>query len=216
MNTLKDIVDDLIRSVESIRTDSAKFPDMYLADLCDQYRANAIATIYESRGRIHPAWVQKYVPDFDKDMQDDNTCVKFMVPAPITLGNYQNGLVYTGTLDGKKNFKRVLSQAEYATYEQHRHFNGLTEQVLVEGIEGDEMILKVMGNPLLTELRTDGVWSKPTKLSTFNYEFDMYPLCDEGIVIMKGLMLKSQLLVQEQTPADLKQDEKPAVSIPNK
>ncbi len=216
MQNLPSIVDDLIRSVESIRTDSAKFPEAYMVDLCDQFRANAIKMIFERTGRINSAWVLKYTPDFDKDMQDDSECVKFWVPAPIGISTFQDGIIYAGTLDGKKSFRRVLSAGEFATYSQHRNFDATTEQVLIEGIEGDMLLLKVYGNPLLTEIRTDAIWSKPSKLSTYNYDKDMYPLCDEGITLMKQLIIKSQLSLQEQVPADLKQDEKPNIATPQK
>jgi hypothetical protein len=204
----------MIRTVESVRTDSAKFPVDYIIDLCDQYRAQAIRTIYEKTRRIHPAWVQKYVPDFESDIQDDAVAVKFWIPAPISMGSFQNGVIYTGNLAGTKNFKRLLSQSEYATYCQHRNFSNKTEVVLIEGIEGDFILLKVFGNKLLQQIRTDGVWSRPSKLSNFNYDFDLYPCCDESIVLMKQLIIKSQLSLQEQVAANLKQNEKPLVSIP--
>jgi hypothetical protein len=214
MVSLRLIVDDVIRAVESVRTDSAKFPVDYIIDLCDQYRAQAVKTIYERTKRIHPAWVQKYVPDFETDIQDDPLAVKFWIPAPISMGPSQNGVIYTGNLSGTKNFKRLLSQSEYATYCQHRNFSKKTEVVLIEGIEGDFILLKVFGNKLLKQMRTDGVWSRPSKLSNFNYDMDMYPLDDEGIVLMKQLIIKSQLSLQEQVAANLKQNEKPLVSIP--
>lgn len=216
MLSLRSIVDDVIRSVESVSTDSTKFPVQYVIDLCDQYRAQAIKLIYSKTKRIHPSWVQKYVPDFNADLQDDPCCVKFWIPAPIGIADFQSGVVYTGTKDGKKNFRRLLSQAEYATYMGHRNVDKTTERVLIEGIEGDLMLLKVYGNTLLKEMRADGIWSSPSKLSTFNYETDLYNLCDEGILLMKNLLLQGQLAVQAREPADLKQDQKPTISVPQK
>lgn len=214
MNTLRNIVDDVIRSVESVRTDSTKFPAPYLRDLCDQYRAQAIKTIYEKSKRIHPSWAQTHIPDFDQTLQDEDCVVKFFIPAPISMGDLQNGILYVGAVNGTKNFKRLLSQSEYATYTQHRNFNSTDELVLTGGIEGDFMMIKIYGNKNIQSIRTDGIWSSPTKLSTFNYDKDLYPLCDDGILLLKQMLIKSQLTQEEQIPADLKQDEKPVIAVP--
>lgn len=216
MTTLPLIIQDLISSVEGNATDSSKFSQKHLIDLCDQFRSAAISQIYQTTKRISPSWQQTFIADFDESFQDDDCAVKFLVPAPIGMGAYQSGIIYTGTICGGKNFRRLLSQAEVANYMQHRNINKKAQRVLIGNIEGDYMLLKVFGNKMLKEIRVDGVFSKPTSLSTYNFEKDLFPLCDEGIALMKQLLIKSQLLMQSKVPSDLRQDQKPLIAVPAK
>ena len=116
----------------------------------------------------------------------------------------------------EENFRRLLSLAELTTYIHSRNFNKGKTRVLISDIEGDYIVLKCYGNKNLKKIKTECVFSDPRKVSTYNKDKDNFPICDEGLVLMKQLLLKSELMTESQMPADLKQNMKPETALPIK
>ena len=47
---------------------------------------------------------------------------------------------------------------------------------------------------MIKELRTDGIFANPTDIPTYNIEHDQYPIDDNTLVLMKKLIVLSELV----------------------
>lgn len=207
--TYSELADDIIRTVQGgISTVDSKLNNQeYLFDLITQYRAIAIKQNFTKSRRIHPSWTQQFYPEYSKDLQENACFVKFSVPLPIPMEDRQDGFMYIGQKVGNKAYKRLTSRAEIATYDQHRTTKNGVRVLYSDGF------LEVYGNTMIQDLRLDGVFADPRQVPTFNVGYDDIPIDDESIILLKQLLIQSQMLSEAQAPADIKQDNKDLTEV---
>jgi len=199
---LLNIANQIIKEVQGgVHTVESKFSVEYIYSLIHSYRASLIRAQFSRSKRIHPLWTQQFFPEFDADLQDDDCVRKFQVPASIIMNEQTNGYLYIGDVTGNCAYKQLNSRAELSTYNQHRVSNKGVRIIYSDGV------LEVYGNTDISAIRVDGVFADPTQIPTFNADIDNYPLDDDTINQMKAMIVKSELGMEAQTPADFKQDQ---------
>lgn len=207
--TLPNIADQIIRNVQGgIRTDETKFSPPYLFDLIHQARSTVIKNRFTKERRIQSVWTQQYIPDFIPELQDSNCIVKFSVPAPIPLDNQTDGFIYIGEINNNCAYRKATSRGEIANYNKHRATRNNKGVVMNGNIKVlySDGILEVYGNPLLKEIRIDGIFMNPTLIPTYNIHLSEYPIDDASLQEMKIIILKNITNIEARTPSDKTQD----------
>jgi hypothetical protein len=209
MPKLKEIADEIIRAKEGgISVDESKYDLAYLYSLIHQARAQAIFMQWQKVKRINVAWTQRFDCTFVPDLQDNDCCVKFECPAPITLDNKMDGFLYIGSIDWNCAYRKVESRAKLASFEKYRYTKG--NNFLAKVIYSDGFI-EVWGNTFIEELAVDGIFADPTKVSNFNVDYDEYPI-DPSLLEQMKVLLFNQDLKLIQGPIDVKSDSQSTIN----
>lgn len=193
------ITDYIIRSVQSIHTQGSKFKVNNLEDLCNEGRAVQIRSTYSKTGRINSLWLQPYVLEFDKNIQDNDCVVKFKCPAPLLLDNETDGFNYIGTLTGDCAWRKLPNRGQLALYQNHRNSGTKTLALWEDGI------LELHGEKgkIPKEGRVIAAFENPFELPDWNNEFSDYPIDNDNLAQMQQLIIQS-LMNQSKTPTNYK------------
>lgn len=195
MQTLPNIADSIIRQVQGgIRTDETKFSIPYLYSVIHEARASVIKALFTQERRIQSSWTQIVIPDFNADLQDNDCCVKFEVPATIALDKKTDGLLYVGEINKNCAFRKVISRAELSTINKHRTSKAI-KFLYSEGT------LEIYSNPLLKEVMVDGIFANPTLIPTYNIALSEYPI-DDMLLNQLKISVMQILGVEAQTGED--------------
>jgi len=187
---LPEIRESVIRTVSSaLATDEDRYEPDYIDAIIHQYRAEAIAIIWQRDKRVDSNWTQQFIAVHNKDLQDDPVFVKFACPPVISLDKKTDGALFVGSIDGHISYRKVTSRAELANNDLHRFIKSGSRTLKALYSDG---FWEIHGDPLIKDLRIDGVFADPTDIPTFNTEVDEYPLDDKTLVLMKKLILLSE------------------------
>lgn len=197
-------IDSVIIGVQGgIRTTESKFSPENILDNFWECRAVQIGSVYRKSGRINPVWTQQYIPDFNKDLQDEKDIIKFEIPAVVQLDEQALGIMYIGSIDCLNQYRVFRSRAEYASFRKHRVQRESTVPVVVYS----DSIVEVHNTSLSKiALRMDSVFYNPTLLPTYNYEESEIPLDGENIGIVRQMVINTLLGKEASTPIKKKQD----------
>ena len=200
--TLPKITDSIIQQVQSTYTVASKFNTAYLYDICNNVKNVVQSNLFKKYGKINSAWTQQYVAEYNKDEQEDGAkFIRFTLPTPaVTVGDDNSGIMYAGDADGCQNYGLVQSRGELNNFLRHR----VTKKLPI--ILYSDYYLEVYNMPLLKTLLVDFIPTDPLLLPTYNVDYDEYPLCAEGVSMMKALVAQSITNDQAAKPTDDKQD----------
>ena len=189
--TLPQVRESVIRIVSAaLKTDEDRYEPDYIDDIIHQYRAEAIGIVWQRDKRINSNWTQTHIATYSRDLQDEDCFVRFACPPLIALGKKADGAIYVGSIAGNIAYRKVTSTAELANNELHRFTKSNERNIKALWGEG---FWKVYGSPLIKELRTDGIFANPTGIPTFNPIADEYTIDDNTLVIMKKLIVLSEM-----------------------
>lgn len=195
--TLPQIIDSIISQVQSDVTAGTKFNSAYLQDVIHNAKNTVQNALYTKYGKINSAWTMQFEVEYSKDLQESTKFRRFLLPTPaVTLGFDNSGIVYAGTKDGCQNYATVQSRGELNTFLSHR----VTKKDPI--ILYSDTYLEVYSHPLLQELLIDYVPSNPTLLPTYNMDQSEYPLCEEGLLMLKDLVYQKVSGVQAKAPTN--------------
>ncbi len=190
--TLPQIRESVIRIVSAaLKTDEDRYEPDYIDAIVHQYRAEAIWQIWQKERRVNANWTQQFISEYSSDLQEDDCFVRFACPPLIALGKKADGAVYVGSADGHVTYRKVTSRAELANNDLHRFTKTNNRTIKVLWSDG---YWEAHGDPLIKELRTDGIFANPTDIPTYNIEHDQYPIDDNTLVLMKKLIVLSELV----------------------
>lgn len=197
--TLPQVRESVIRTISAaLKTDEDRYESDYIDDLVHQHRAEAIWMMWKQDKRINSNWTQQFIAEYSRDLQEDDCFVRFACPPLVALGKKADGAVYVGSIKGRVTYRKVTSRAELANNDLHRFVkvNSRTLKALYS-----DGYWEIHGDPLIKEVRIDGIFANPTDIPTFNAEIDQYPIDDNTLVLMKKLIILSEMgPMAEETP----------------
>lgn len=211
---LRQIADRIISKVEGgIVTDDSKYNYEFIYSLIHKSRAKGISMLWAKNNRINNTWTQKFVATYNKYQQDNDCMVNFDCPSPITLDDKKDGLLYVGSKDFNCNYTRIKDRGTLSSFSKYRYTKPSTNKPRVIYSDGR---IEVWGDTFIEELMVDGIFNDPTKVPTFNREFDEYPADELLLSLIEEIIFKDDLRITQSTPIDVKSDSQATTSIPSK
>lgn len=198
--TLPQVRESVIRIVSAaLKTDEDRYEAAYIDDVIHQYRAEAIWTVWQRAKRVNANWTQQFISTYSKDLQDDDCLVRFACPPLIALDKKTDGAIYVGSIVGNVSYRKVTSRAELANNDVHRFIKSNSRAIKALYSDG---FWEIHGDPLIKELRIDGVFANPTDVPTFNPISDQYPIDDKTLTMVKNLIVLSEMAPMASTEPD--------------
>lgn len=167
----------------------------YFEKLIGTYRARLLKGIFAGNKRINPQCYQKHWPEFEELLQDDDGCVvKFRHPEVISLDDRNDGFRYIGGTDCASNFARIHSRAWVSTFNDNKTTKVNNNRRTSVLYDGSAQILEVYGNPEIDAILTESIVSDPTLIPTFNKSDDQYPINEDLIPDLIGMIYNDNLV----------------------
>jgi len=189
--TLPEIRESVERTVSAaLKTDESRYDPDHLDDIIHQYRAEAIGIVWQRDRRVDSNWTQQFIAEFSKNLQDDDCFVRFACPPLISLDKKADGALFVGSIDGHISYRKIISRAELANNDTHRFIKSGVRTL--KALYSDRF-WEIHGDPLIQDLRIDGIFANPTDIPAFNVEVDQYPIDDKTLVLLKKLILLSEM-----------------------
>ena len=156
-------------------TDESRYDIGTMTAVLNAARGFAIAEMHKQNNRIHPSFLQRVYPKYEKELQQDDCYTLFEVPKTIGVNNQIDGLMYVGTIDGKNSFWKIRTRMQANSRRNHRiHSIAMDKQVhfLYDNTRG---YLEVYDDKVKYIL-VEGIFGDPTSIPGFNLEEDDYPI----------------------------------------
>ena len=213
---LYNIVDQIISSIDAgIRTDDSKFSPLRIEDRVDGWRQDAISMLYNGNRDlaknpdIPSENFQQFDAIYDPLIQDKGVnYIKFLLPQPIALNNFNNGYVFLGNKKTGQNFTQVKDASYFA--------NALNAKLIystkVYWFRSGDNYGKFWGNINLKTFFCDGVFAKPLLVPNFNPVTMEYP-ASEDVLNLIFKMAYAELMPQQGKVADMVNDARPIDSL---
>lgn len=206
---LKEITSQIIKLASGgVLTDESRYDFSDIDSRIHLARASVIQSYYNKIKRIGSDWIQTYIADFDRNLQDSTSYVRFSSPRGIPLDTYMDGYLFVGDKDGLSSYRRANNRAVLVNYYSHRNSRPKETKPTFIYSEG---YIEVYGNPLIKELRIDGIFANPLEIKTFNEDIDSYPISNDLIDLVKDFVLKTSLSVESSKPADFVSNSKDSI-----
>lgn len=181
-------------------SDRTRYDGGYIESTIGLFRSRILKLVYQKNKRINPVCYQKHWPEFEKDLQDDNCCVKFRHPEVISLDDQSDGFRYIGALEFAKAYPRINSRAWLSTVNDNRVMAANNNRRATVLYDGNLQILEVRGLPLLEEIMTESILADPLSVPTFNKIYDQYPFPNDLIPDLMQMMMQEQIAVEAAKP----------------
>ena len=156
-------------------TDESRYDIGTMTAVLNAARGFAIAEMYNKNNRIHPNFLQRVYPKYEKNLQQDDCYVMFEVPKTVEINNQIDGLMYVGTIDGKNSYWKVRTRMQANSRRNHRIHNIAMEKNVHFLYDTTRGYLEVYDNKVKYIL-VEGIFSDPTTIPGFNIEEDDYPI----------------------------------------
>jgi hypothetical protein len=170
---LKEIVEVFQRRAGGgVFDNETRYDISFSEDTIHQARATIIYRDYQSNKKINPIWTQQFIGTFSQDLQESKTFVKFACPPVITLDDFIDGFMFVGNLTDNVSYRKVANRASLANSNVHRY---LSLNVDTPKFIYSDGYIEIYGNAMIKQLKVDGIFNDPTKIPTFNKEYDQYP-----------------------------------------
>ena len=156
-------------------TDESRYDIGTMTAVLNAARGYAIAEMYKQNNRVHPNFLQRVYPKYEKDLQQDDCYTIFELPKTVEINNQIDGLMYVGTIDGKNAFWKIRTRMQANSRRNHRiHTIAMDKHVhfLYDTTRG---YLEVYDDKV-KYLLAEGIFSDPTTIPGFNIEEDDYPI----------------------------------------
>ncbi len=162
-------------------------------DTIHKARATVMFNYYQKYKKINPIWLQPFIGTYDADLQESKRFVKFVCPPTVTLDDFIDGFIYVGNLDGTVEYTKNPDRASLLNSQSHRYISrGLSNPTFIY-FNG---CIEIYNNPNIKELKVDGIFLDPTKVSSYNKEYDPYPVDDSLIPLMQDLIYNSESKIE--------------------
>lgn len=200
---LQEIIERLVSNAQGgLFSDETRFNEATLTTLINTARAQTIQAIYFKNKRINPACYQTHFPSYDADLQVDDPClVKFKCPSVINLDSNSDGFRFVGQVDGVRGFRRVVSRAQLATYNQHPFMKVQGGRYIAALWSAPDGVWEIY-NSSLKYLRVEGIFANPLEIPTYNKDIDDYPVSVEMLPMIEDFIFKTVTAIEAQTTPD--------------
>lgn len=200
---LEEIIERITKGAAAgIFTDESRFDQPTLTTLINTARAQTIQAIYFKNKRINPACYQTFFGNYNADLQVDDPClVKFKCPSVINLDSNSDGFRFVGQVDGVNGFRRIVSRAQLATYNQHPFMKVQSGRYIAALWSAPDGVWEIY-NSSLKYLRVEGIFANPLEIPTYNKDIDDYPVSVEMLPMIEDFIFKTVTAIEAQTTPD--------------
>jgi hypothetical protein len=182
-------------------TIDSRLDNGYMTNLIHSARAFIVCERWKQFGMIPPVYYQKYEPDYSKLAQDDEGCytVFYGTPQIIALDGRASGIGYVGAInDIKCQFREVSTLGELASFQNDRIMKTGRKAYILNG----QGTLTVWYKTKIKQFMMEIIAADPTKLPSYNVDFDDYPMDISDIPKMESYMLQGSFGLVYKTPID--------------
>lgn len=179
----------------------------YMYSLIHSARAAVVNERWKNNGFVPPVYYQKFKPEYVILSQDDGSCYSkfYNVPQIIALDGRATGLGYVGANGQLCQFREVNNRAQMASMMNNRIIRKMRKPMVLM-LGGGEM--EVYSNDSIENLRMEAVFADPTKVPTYNIDFDDYPIDMGDISRIELLLMQGQINMISRTPMDRVNDQR--------
>jgi hypothetical protein len=182
-------------------TVDTRFDKGYIYSLIHTARAFIVSERWKQNGLIPPVYYQTFKPYYVILSQDQDTCYSrfYNVPDIISLDGRATGLGYVGANGQLCQFREVNNRAQMASMMNNRIIRKMRKpMVLVLG--GGE--IEVYSNDSIENMRMEAIFADPTKVPSYNVDFDQYPIEASDISKIELYILQGSMNMITRTPMD--------------
>jgi hypothetical protein len=182
-------------------TSDSRLDTGYIYSLVHSARAFVCCERFKMYGKVPPIYYQNHRPDYRKAAQDNDCCVTFYdFPVPIAMDGRMTGMGFNGNINGTPiSFREISSLQAFSAMQTDRIMKaGRKAYVLF----GPDYIQVWSGSQKIKEIDFQAVWSDPTKISSYNIDFDNYPIDISDIAKVEQYLMQGTMGMIYKTPID--------------
>ncbi len=172
-------------------SDENRLDSIYILNLVDAARGQVLRTVYQKDKRINNIAYQKFYGTYDINLQEGDGIVRFACPTFIGMDAWTDGCRYVGSNDCSNAYARIKNRSELSTIQNHKIMKSLANVNISALYDASMGQIQIYFNPEVEELLVEGLFSKPTSIPTFNYDFDEYPINEDLIPMLEDQILKN-------------------------
>lgn len=182
-------------------TVDTRFDKGYIYSLIHTARAFIVSERWKMNGMVPPVYYQPYKPEYVILSQDTDGCYSkfYNVPDIISLDGRATGLGYVGATGSLCQFREVNNRAVLASMMNNRIIRKMRKPIVLV-LGGGEM--EVYSNDSIENLRMEAIFADPTKVPTYNVDFDQYPIDASDISKIELYILQGSMTMTSRTPMD--------------
>ena len=182
-------------------TVDTRFDRGYIYSLIHTARAFIVSERWKANGMIPPMYYQKYKPEYVILSQDEGSCYSkfYNVPDIISLDGRASGAGFIGGNGTNCQFREVNNRAEFASMMNNRLFRKLRKPVVLFLGSGE---IEVYSQDNIEDIQIEAIFADPTKVSSFNVDFDQYPIESSDISKLELYLLQGPVNSIVRTPMD--------------
>ena len=182
-------------------TVDTRFNRGYMNSLIHTARAMIISQRFKEDGAVPPVYYQPYKPEYVILSQDAEGCYSkfYNVPEIIALDGRSTGLGFVGGNGSLCMFREVNNRAAFASMMNNRLFKKLRKPVALM-LGGGEM--EIYSRDSIENIKMEAIFADPTKVDTYNVDFDNYPIDASDISKIENFLLAGPIQVIARGPID--------------
>lgn len=179
----------------------------YMYSLIHSARATVVNERWRNFGFVPPVYYQKFKPEYVILSQDDSVCYSkfYNIPQIIALDGRATGLGYVGANGQLCQFREVNNRAQMASMMSNRIISKMRKPMVLM-LGGGEM--EIYSNDSIENLRMEAIFADPTKVNTYNIDFDDYPVDMGDISRMEQILMQGQINMISRTQMDRVNDQR--------
>lgn len=182
-------------------TVDTRFDKGYIYTLIHTARAFIVSERFKQTGFVPAVYYQPYKPEYVILSQNEEGCYsRFMnVPDMINLDGRATGLGYAGADGTLCQFREVNNRAQLASMMSNRIIRKMRKPIVLV-LGGGE--LEVYSNDSIENMKMEAIFADPTKVPSYNIDFDQYPIEASDISKMELYILQGSMNMITRTPMD--------------
>ncbi len=182
-------------------TVDTRFDKGYIYTLIHTARAVIVSERWKMNGMVPPVYYQPYKPEYVILSQTEDGCYSkfYNVPDIINLDGRATGLGYVGSTGTLCQFREVNNSAVLASMMNNRIIRKMRKPIVLM-LGGGEM--EVYSTDSIENLRMEAIFADPTKVPTYNVDFDQYPIDASDISKIELYILQGSMNMTTRTPMD--------------
>lgn len=190
-------------------TVDSRFDEGYIYSLIHSARAFIVSQRWKNDGKIPPIYYQPFNPKYSAMSQDSEVCYTkyYNVPDIIALDGRASGLGFVGGDGTMCQFREIRSRAVFNSMMKSRVIkNSKTPYVLILG--NGEVEVYSSSKSKLQNISMEAIFSDPTKVDTYNVDYDSYPMDVSDIPKMESYLMQGSMSLVYRTPIDRVNDQR--------
>ena len=198
MKTLVEIYQSIIStSSGGVYIDERNIADLQIEKKIHEGRAMFLSQQYLSRRNyIHPDWVQRFYPEFQQEIQEDECYTKFRCPGFVSFSSKRDGIVFVGS--GHTAFTRLTDRGALSNAMAHPISRKIRKPLFIYN-NGE---IEIWSKGEVKDIMVIGVFADPTDIPTYSKQKDNFQCDPETVAMLEEWVFKTVAGIEYKTPAD--------------